>query len=315
MAVWDPGSNRLLYMPDRQRLTIILATLGALFAIAAPAQTRLSLDEAASRAGSDFNPAFAGKEVIVSGQVSAAPFFISESYYLPIQDQSAHGLLLEGTVHQFDGLEPGVWVESKGTIQRRGGLPVLVPLELQKLSRGAAPVPKTVPVAELSSFRYLGALVKTDSMVLEAEGDVVTIGDRKNPITIVLPRARRDNGPRLVNLHQGDWVRVTGIASQSCALPPYDHFFEILVPTAASVVVLERAWMIPPPFLLAALLLAGVLLVIWWVRERRMVALRRAMRHLNTLGEEVIGATSPAEVLRRLTLTLPQVSGVSGIGL
>jgi len=73
--------------------------------------------------------------------------------------------------------------------------------------------------------------------------------------------------------------------------------------------------MIPPPLLLASLMIAGALLAVWWFRERRMARLRREMRVLNTLGEELIGTASPVDVLRRLELTLPKVSNSSGIGL
>jgi len=121
--------------------------------------------------------------------------------------------------------------------------------------------------------------------------------------------------PQLTAFRTGDRIRVTGISNQYCTLPPYDRFFQILIPGPASVAILEKAWMIRPPFLLATLMLASLLLGIWWIRERRMAALRRQMRMLNALGEEVIGATSPAEVLRRLTLTLPELSNASGIGM
>ena len=67
-------------------------------------------------------------------------------------------------------------------------------------------------------------------------------------------------------------------------------FFRVLVPGPASITVVEKAWMIPPPLLLASVMLAAALLAIWWFRERRMSALRRRMRVLNSLGEDVIGA-------------------------
>ncbi len=108
---------------------------------------------------------------------------------------------------------------------------------------------------------------------------------------------------------------MTGIASQSCTLPPYDHYFQIVVPNPASVVLLERGWVIQPPVLLAALILAAALAAIWWFRENRMAVLRRQMRLLNALGEEVISASSPVEVLRRLTSALPALSHAASVGL
>ena len=67
--------------------------------------------------------------------------------------------------------------------------------------------------------------------------------------------------------------------------------------------------------LLASLIVGAVLLAIWWFRERRMAALRKQIRLLNTLGEEVVRATSPVEILRRLSLTLPALSKATAVGL
>src|ERR1035441_2984034 len=56
-------------------------------AAALSAQTRLTLQQAGSRMAPDWTPVYDGKEVLVSGQVSAAPVWVSESLYLTIQDQ------------------------------------------------------------------------------------------------------------------------------------------------------------------------------------------------------------------------------------
>jgi signal transduction histidine kinase len=146
-------------------------------------------------------------------------------------------------------------------------------------------------------------------------GDLLNIGEGRNQLNIFMPRTRRDTGPQLSGFRAGDRIRVTGIASQYCTLPPYDRYFQILIPSPASVAILERGWAIQPPVLLAALILACALASIWWFRERRMAALRRQMRLLNSLGEQVIGATSSTEILRRLILNLPALSDATGVGL
>jgi Flp pilus assembly protein TadB len=125
---------------------------------------------------------------------------------------------------------------------------------------------------------------------------------------VFLPRTRHDSGPQLSGYREGDRIRVTGIASQYSTLPPYDEYFQVLIGSPAAVTVLERGWIIQPPVLLASLILAVALLAVWWFRERRMAALRKQMRLLNALGEEVVRATSPVEILRRLTLSLPALS-------
>jgi signal transduction histidine kinase len=283
------------------------------------AQTRLTLQEAGSRMAPDWTPVYDGKEVVVSGQVSLRPLWVSESLYLPIQDQAGYGLLVEGSERQFRDLAPGDWVEAQGTISRYAGLAVLLPRTLRRTSHAAPPVARAMKPSDLGSFRYLGVLISTESAVVQekenASGELISIGERGSYIDIVLPRRRRDTSPQPSGFHTGDRIRVTGIASQFCTLPPYDRFFQVLVPDSASVAMVARAWMIPPPLLLASVMLAAALLAIWWLRERRMGALRHRMRVLNGLGEDVIGAPSPAEILRRLELTLPKATDSSGIGM
>ncbi len=282
-------------------------------------QTRLTLQQASSRVPSDWTPAYETQEVIVTGQVSIHAIWVSDSYYIAIQDDPGYGLILQGNISQFQTLQPGDWVEVKGTIVRRGGRPVLLPTDIRKFGHAAPPAPKVVKPSDLASFRYLGVLITTESVVTDldenAGGDLLLIGDKAKDLNIFLPRTRRDTGPHLSGFRVGDRIRVTGIASQYCTLPPYDRYFQILIPNPASLVTLERGWIIQPPVLLAALILGTALLAIWWFRERRMSTLLKQMRVLNALGEEVIAATSPAEILRRLTLTLPELWNSSGVGL
>ncbi|HYL76264.1 MAG TPA: GAF domain-containing protein [Bryobacteraceae bacterium] len=280
---------------------------------------RITLEQAGARTSPDWAPIWEGRQAIVTGQASVRPITAFGAISLPIQDGAAHGLLLQGTKQQFDQVEPGDWVEAQGTVGRSAGLPVLLTQQVRRLSRSAPPSPQALKVGDLNTFRYLGVLVSTEGFVQQQKegqgGDLISIGEKGASINLFLPRARRDSGPQLSGLHVGDRVRVTGIANQYCTLPPYDSFFQVLLPSPAAVATLDKAWMIPPPFLLASLVAAGALLAIWWIRERRMAALRRQMHFLNALGEEVIGASSPAEILRRLTLTLPELSNASGISL
>lgn len=280
---------------------------------------KLSLEQAGSRAGRDRLPAYEGQTVLVTGQISAPPIWITDSYYLPIQDEVPFGLLLRPDPAQLPGLIPGDWVEAQGTISKRAGLPILVTRTLVPLRRAVAPSPKSVTTPDLSTFRYMGVLVTVDSIITRLDqnggGDLLMIGPRSSQLNVFLPRTRRDTGPRLVGFRTGDRIRVTGVASQYCTLPPYDRYFQVLIPNPAAVAIIERAWAIQPPVLLAGLILAGALASIWWFRERRMVALRKQMRLLNSLGEQVIGATSSAEILRRLMLNLPALSNAAGVGL
>jgi signal transduction histidine kinase len=307
-------TRRLTSLPSLALVALCLSSTAP-----ALAQTRLTLQQAGSRSGRDFVPAYEGQRVVVTGQISTRPIWLTDFYYLPIQDEAHYGILLQPSASQLEGLAPGDWVEAQGIIAKRAGLPVLAPQTLRRLRHLPPPAPTIITAFDLVSFRYLGVLIATENIVTGEDqnggGDALLIGPKSQQVYVFLPRARRDSGPQLSGFRTGDHVRITGIASQYCTLPPYDRYFEVLVPSRSSIAVLERGWVIQPPFLLAALILAGALALIWWFRERRMAGLRRQMRLLNSLGEQVIGATSSAEILRRLTLNLTALSNASGVGL
>jgi signal transduction histidine kinase/CheY-like chemotaxis protein len=281
--------------------------------------TKITLEQAGSRTGRDRVPTYEGQNVVVTGLVSTRPIWITDTYYVAIQDDAFYGLILRPEIPQLPDLTPGDWVEAEGIISKRGGLPILVPKALRRLRHLPAPAPKGVTPADLMAFRYMGVLVTLESIITgenqNGGGDVLALGQKSSDLNVFLPRVRRDTGPKLSGFRMGDRVRVTGIASQYCTLPPYDRYFQILIPTPASVAVVERGWVIPPPVLLASLIFAIALSSIWWFRERRMAALRKQMRLLNSLGEQVIGATSSTEILRRLMLNLPALSDATGVGL
>ncbi len=66
-------------------------------------------------------------------------------------------------------------------------------------------------------------------------------------------------------------------------------------------------WPITPAEWMLAV--AGVLcmFVVWWMRERRMAAQRRNMVELNSLGEDIVAASSPLEMVRRVDAVLPRL--------
>jgi signal transduction histidine kinase len=280
---------------------------------------KITLEQAGTRTGKDRVPAYEGKDVLVAGEVSTRPIWITDSFYVAIQDDAFFGLVLRPEIPQLPDLTPGDWVEAQGTISIRAGLPILVPRTIRRLRHLTPPAPKAVTARDLASFRYMGVLVTLESIISgenqNGGGDLLLIGPRNNDLNVFLPRTRRDNGPQLSGFRAGDRIRVTGIASQYCTLPPYDRYFQILIPSPASIAVVERGWAIQPPVLLASLILAVALACIWWFRERRMAAQRKQMRLLNLLGEQVIGATSSTEILRRLMLNLPALSDATGVGL
>jgi signal transduction histidine kinase/CheY-like chemotaxis protein len=294
---------------SKQAIRLGLALLTAA-GLALSQQERVSLEQADTRMGTDFSPALEGQQVTIQGQVSAPPLWILDTYYLPVQDSEGYGLLLAGTMQAMRSYPPGDWIEARGTIYRRGGSPVLRPDEIHKIGSGPAPQPRVLPVAEVASFRYLGVLVTVESTIVHAGqnagGDVLDLEEHGRTATVFLPKVRRDN-PGLEQFKSGDRIRVTGIANQYCTLPPYDRFYQVLIPNVEAVRLLEKGWLVAPSRLLASLVVLIVLVGSWWLRDRRLRDQHRRMRILNTLGEEVIASSSPVEILRKLNLTVPKL--------
>jgi signal transduction histidine kinase len=288
------------------KIWLLLAfTLGFCFA-----QLSVPLEQAGARTGADFSPAMEGQQVVVQGQISAAPVSILDAFYLPIQDAQGFGLLVGGNLASIQTFAPGDWLEVQGTIFKRGGSPVLRPDEIKKIGSGPPPAPKLLGVPDLASFRYLGLLVTVESKVVQAGqsegGDVLDLEDGGRTISVFLPKTRRDS-VGLAPFEVGDRIRVTGIATQYCTLPPYDRFYQVLIPGADAVHLLRKGWMIPPRRLFGSLLLAVLLAGAWWLRDRRLRDQHRRMRVLNALGEEVIASSSPLEIHRKLNLALPKL--------
>ncbi len=50
---------------------------------------KITLEQAGSRTGRDRVPAYEGKDVVVTGQISARPIWITDSYYVAIQDDAS----------------------------------------------------------------------------------------------------------------------------------------------------------------------------------------------------------------------------------
>src|SRR5882724_7625104 len=110
----------------------------------AGAQSFQTLEQAASRSGSDLTAAYEGRPVSIRAQVSTLPIWAVGMYYLPVRDLTDHGLILRGDREQFAELVPGDWIEARGIVQSRGGMPLLAPTSLTKLRHDPAPEPKNL---------------------------------------------------------------------------------------------------------------------------------------------------------------------------
>jgi len=72
---------------------------------------------------------------------------------------------------------------------------------------------------------------------------------------------------------------------------------------------------LPTPLLLGAVAVLALLAGGWWIRERRLGAQRRSMRVLHALSEDIIAASSPAEITEILASRLPEATRATSLNL
>ena len=174
----------------------------------------------------------------VKGLVSSRPISFLDYQQLAIQE-GGYGLVLEGPPGTFDKLNPGDEIEAVGKISSRAGMVILLP------DRPAAgPVPRRRAGSrirgsrKLRGTRYLGRLVTTEGRVTDmgesTGGSFLVIGDSKNSYKLFVPFSRQTPSAAFPGINNGDLVRATGIASQYCPIPPYNRWFELVMPSSVS---------------------------------------------------------------------------------
>ncbi len=293
--------------------------LALLTSAIAGAQTVITLEQAASRTGRDFAAVYEGRRVTVRAQVAAPPVWALDTYYLPLRDQSDHGLVARGDRQRFEGIAPGDWIEASGTIQSLAGFPMLAPDSIRRLKVDAPPQPNEVSLAELDGFRYLGLMVRTSATVARVSdnlaGTSLELNEGGSAIAVFLPRASRANAVELRTLRAGQRVRLTGLATQFSFEPPHDNGFQIMLATPEAVELVRSSFGVSPLLALAAVGAIALIAAVWWLRERRVGTQRRSMRAFHALSEDIIAAASPAGIAEKLVRVLPEVTPATAVRL
>jgi len=279
----------------------------------------LRLEEAGSRTPIDFAPAYAGKVVEVKGVVASRAISFLNYQQLAIQE-GGFGLLLEGPHGTFDKLNPGDEIHVVGKIAARTGMVILQPSEPPRiLFHGAPPAPEVLDREKLRGTRYLGLLVTTEGRVTDmgesSGGSYLIIGDSKTSYKLFVPYSRQSPSAAFPGINEGDLVRATGIASQYCPIPPFNRWYEMVMPSSVSVVRIAGGWVIDPLAVAGTLALVLIVGVTWWSRERRMRTQREMLTAVHALGEEIPGLSSTAEILKRIGAAMPRLFRVSRVRL
>ena len=301
--------------------SIAFGLLAAVAPVAQPATAApipLRPQQAAARTPPEFTPTHAGKIVAVKGLVSSAPISFLDYQHVAIEE-GGYGLVLEGTVGSFDKLNAGDEVEAVGKIQSRAGMVILLTTEFRVLFHGAAPAPEELPRTKLLSDRYLGRLVVTEGRVTDmgesSGGSYLILGDSKSSYKLFVPYSQQKHAAAFTGINQGDLVRATGIASQYCPIPPYNRWYELVMPSPASVVRLGGGFLFDPVAFGAVLALGLGVAAAWWLRERRMKSQREMLEAVHELGEDIPGLSSNAEILKRINTAMPRLFRVAHVRL
>jgi signal transduction histidine kinase/CheY-like chemotaxis protein len=278
------------------------------------AETTLSLGEVAARKPPDFTPVLEGHNAVVSGQVSGRAVYIANYVHLAIQERG-HGLILETVGPMFDHLSPGDWVEAHGRVTERWGLPVVAVSKIAIVSTGAPPLPEPIDPARAQDLRRIGQLIVTEGPVIETGsnfgGAFLRLGVFPTSLKVFLPSSPGTH-PSLAAFTPGEVVRVTGILYQYCPNPPYTNQFELLIGDVKDVALASRGWIHQVRAFWPVLALLAILGCLWWRSEVTSRRQREMLRTIYGLGEEVLTAAAPQEILQKISEVLPRVLEVSG---
>jgi len=284
------------------------------------AQTRISPAQLQFRKPPDFTPVYAGRKVIIRGLVAAGAYRLPTCTLLGIQDANSGAVLqLPQDDTRLYSYQPGDELEAEGMVTPLFGAVTLVPTHITVVGRKHPPEPLAVSVRDLMGFQYLGMLVQTEGKVVEASynsgGAYLLLSSPDDPYKLFLPQPPNRNMPNVDHFAKGDTVRASGIAFQFCAKPPYNRWYEMVVRDSSDLTIVGRNWFVPPAVIAVGLVSMTVVGVLLWGRERRLRGQRKRLRTTYQLGEEILGASSPETILKRISEALPRVLGVTGVRL
>jgi len=280
------------------------------------AQDVVTLEQAASRNATDFASVYEGRAVTVRAQVAAPVLWAFGMYYLPLRDSSDHGLVLRGEHDQFASFEPGDWIEARGKIESRAGLPLLLTESIEKVRQGSPPPLKSIALSDAANLRYVGMMIETHGTVSRlgenTGGTIVQIGDRGTTAIAFLPRSPSVTNDLLTRIRVGQRVTATGLWTQYAPRAPYNGDFQIMLASPGDLKISGGESGLTPLMLMGVLGAAAMLMGLWWIRQRRMTDQHTATKTFHTLCEDIIAAPSPSDIAEKLMTVLPSITQATG---
>ncbi|MBI3680924.1 MAG: GAF domain-containing protein [Acidobacteria bacterium] len=283
-------------------------------------QTPLSLEEAGRRKPQDLSPLHEGREVVIHGVVSSKPVLFEEHAHLPVRDESNSAMTLEAPDFMFERLAVGERLEVRGIVGQRGGVPVLRPVQLRTVGHTDPPRPAWRRIEQLQTPAAVGVVAMIEGRVMalgeDTGGEYLLLeGGQPVPYPVYLSRVAQRFGTGLGRFRVGDRVKAIGLASQASYDPPHTGKFRMVVPDAASLDLIERNWFVTPQTLMLGVISLMVLALWVYRRNLRSSMKRRTVRRVHGFCEELLTATTPEEVLRKLRTLGPRALQVSSLEL
>lgn len=301
--------------------TRLLALVGLLVCGTAAAQTAVTLTDLSQRVPPDYRSRLRGQEVIVRGTVNARAYNFPAYTVLTIEERGT-GAALESmrADNRLDIFQPGDQVTASGRVSDVAGMITLMVDDITLLAHGRAPAAVSLPIGEIGNLQYLGRIVRVRGNIVAVadtiSGAYLNIRDNATlQYHIFLPRAQNERDPNVAGFKIGDRVEATGSAFLYQTKPPYNQAGAEMLTSTASIVLLSRPSLVPRWSLIAGLCLILASALFLWGREHRMRRGRERLRKTYHLGEEILSASSAADILKRIEEALPLILGVTRVRL
>jgi len=307
--------------PTKGRL-IFAGVVGLALLVASPLVSSddvltLSLREVNSRKLPDYTATYLNRKVRVSGSVNSEPYRFPQFTALGIQNAQEGGavLIVLADDNRLDGFRPGEELDVMGTVTFASGMVSIQPEKITRLGRKAPPVPLELTPQEMQRPEFLGRLVRVKGRLSQwndTTAGVQVFIDGK--CKIFEPRMQDQPAPSLASFNGGDAIEATGLAFQYSGRKPFNTGYELLV-SPGSLIHHERSWSLPPIAVASGITVVLLIAFFLWSRERRLDNQRERLRKTYHLGEEILGASSTAAILKRLEDALPSILQITRVHL
>jgi signal transduction histidine kinase len=209
----------------------------------------LTIRQALRDDSEDFMPDLLGETVTVDGVlISEVTPNGKDGFTVHLQDDTA-GVVLVGGSRIFDQFRKGDYVKVRGVVGQSFGMERITVEQARLIRSGDVPKPRDVWTSDLVGERFSGQLVRLEGQIVlgtNAAGDrIFLIRDQQGEIPMLVPPDffSHKRGELNYALWKGGRARVTGVAGQSKAEPPFDSGYAI-IPLVADDIQFAPA---PPP--------------------------------------------------------------------